>query len=310
MSPRQPSIYRAGNQPMNHIYHPGNHPGNPSRYHAFSQPGCHSGILMRYHPGNHSRYHQGNHPSYHQGTGTVGTLGIQVTTLDTVLYRDIDHAWCHWHRYPGWQHYRLLACCVPSWQCCHRECFPVVSVTGKLVRHKWENCMTVDRHAWTYRRDTTLASYLTIEELVEDLVTTVRLASLSMCHHCLCYHCQCVTTVCVTIVNVSPLSMCHHCLCYNCQCVTTVCVTIVSVSPLSMCHHCLCYHCQCVTIVNVSSLSVLPLSMCHHCLCYHCQCVTTVCVSSLSVLPLSLCRHCLCYHCQCVTAVIVLVRII
>ncbi|XP_037088159.1 alpha-L-fucosidase-like [Pollicipes pollicipes] len=44
---------------------------------------------------------------------------------------------------------------------------------GVLQKHKWENCMTVDRYSWGYRRDISLASIRSMEELTRELAETV-----------------------------------------------------------------------------------------------------------------------------------------
>ncbi|CAL8070943.1 unnamed protein product, partial [Orchesella dallaii] len=44
---------------------------------------------------------------------------------------------------------------------------------GVLIPHKWENAMTVDKNAWTYRRNARLSDFLTPEELISTIVQTV-----------------------------------------------------------------------------------------------------------------------------------------
>ena len=45
---------------------------------------------------------------------------------------------------------------------------------GKLVNHKWENTMTIDKQSWGYRREATLGDYLTTHDLLTTLVQTIR----------------------------------------------------------------------------------------------------------------------------------------
>ncbi|KAK7002605.1 alpha-L-fucosidase [Biomphalaria glabrata] len=46
---------------------------------------------------------------------------------------------------------------------------------GKLIGHKWENCMTLDKYSWGFRANAKLQDILTIEELLSELANTVSL---------------------------------------------------------------------------------------------------------------------------------------
>ena len=45
---------------------------------------------------------------------------------------------------------------------------------GKLQNHKWENALTVDKGSWGYRRNVDIGSYLSINQLIYQLASTVR----------------------------------------------------------------------------------------------------------------------------------------
>ena len=47
-------------------------------------------------------------------------------------------------------------------------------LTGKLLGHKWEDAMTVDKNSWGYRRNTVLSDFLTMDDLTSILASVVR----------------------------------------------------------------------------------------------------------------------------------------
>nr|CAD7439005.1 unnamed protein product [Timema bartmani] len=44
---------------------------------------------------------------------------------------------------------------------------------GVLLKHKWENCMTLDKRSWGFRRNAKLSDYLTTAELIQELAETI-----------------------------------------------------------------------------------------------------------------------------------------
>lgn len=44
---------------------------------------------------------------------------------------------------------------------------------GTKQNHKWENCMTIDRQSWGYRRNTNLNQFLSVHEIISTLASTV-----------------------------------------------------------------------------------------------------------------------------------------
>ena len=62
---------------------------------------------------------------------------------------------------------------------------------GHLVKHKWENAMTIDSGAWGYRRNVMLSSYLTACQLISELVSTVRYETNRSDELCVLATCTC-----------------------------------------------------------------------------------------------------------------------
>lgn len=65
-----------------------------------------------------------------------------------------------------WGHETL--CQHGDFYTCHDRYNP-----GVLQTHKWENAFTLDRKSWGNRQNTLLEDYMTAEEVIEQLVTTV-----------------------------------------------------------------------------------------------------------------------------------------
>lgn len=58
---------------------------------------------------------------------------------------------------------------------------------SSVQNHKWENCMTIDKHSWGFRREAIIADYLTMDEILQTMITTVAyggnlLMNMGPCH--------------------------------------------------------------------------------------------------------------------------------
>ena len=86
---------------------------------------------------------------------------------------------------------RVCVCGVCECDCvCERDIYIYLSLPGVLQKHKWENAMTIDRYSWGFRREATIDQYLSIQELVSELVITVRWAWPALHHHDVMYFCR------------------------------------------------------------------------------------------------------------------------
>ncbi len=44
---------------------------------------------------------------------------------------------------------------------------------GTLQLHKWENCFTIDKKSWGFRRNAALSDYYSTPELLKEMVKTI-----------------------------------------------------------------------------------------------------------------------------------------
>ena len=70
--------------------------------------------------------------------------------------------------------YSLEQCVGNTDVCIYVRASSCLPFPDTLQKHKWENAMTIDKYSWGFRREATIDQYLSIEELVAQLVITVR----------------------------------------------------------------------------------------------------------------------------------------
>lgn len=42
------------------------------------------------------------------------------------------------------------------------------------MNHKWENCFTIDKYSWGFRRNAKLQDFMSIEEILQTITESVR----------------------------------------------------------------------------------------------------------------------------------------
>ncbi|XP_037785481.1 alpha-L-fucosidase-like isoform X1 [Penaeus monodon] len=92
--------------------------------------------------------------SYWNSTGFLAWLFNDSPVKDTVVVND------RWGR--------GIPCHHGSYYTCTDHYNP-----GVLQPHKWENCMTLDKHSWGYRRNAPATDYITIHSLITELAMTI-----------------------------------------------------------------------------------------------------------------------------------------
>lgn len=93
--------------------------------------------------------------TYWESTKFLAWLYNESPVKDTVLTND---RWCD----------NGCLCHHGGVYTCHDRYNP-----GKLQNHKWENALTVDKGSWGYRRNVDIGSYLSINQLIYQLASTV-----------------------------------------------------------------------------------------------------------------------------------------
>ncbi|CAL4063221.1 unnamed protein product, partial [Meganyctiphanes norvegica] len=92
--------------------------------------------------------------TYWQSTKFLSWLFNDSPVKDTVVVND---RWGHDSR-----------CEHGSYVTCHDRYNP-----GTLQPKKWENALTFDKFSWGYRRNANMSDYLSIEEVLQELITTI-----------------------------------------------------------------------------------------------------------------------------------------
>ncbi|KAK4308856.1 hypothetical protein Pmani_019470 [Petrolisthes manimaculis] len=91
---------------------------------------------------------------YWNSTGFLAWLFNESPVKDTVVVND------RWGR--------GIPCHHGSYYTCSDHYNP-----GVLQPHKWENCMTLDKRSWGYRRNAPATDYITIHDLLTELAMTI-----------------------------------------------------------------------------------------------------------------------------------------
>ena len=97
---------------------------------------------------------EGPPPSYWKSMDFLAWLYNESPVKDTVVTNDRwgEGAACHHGGY---------------WTCSDRY------TPGSVIHHKWENCFTLDKVSWGYRRNAALNDYLSDHEIISTLAQTV-----------------------------------------------------------------------------------------------------------------------------------------
>lgn len=96
----------------------------------------------------------GANSEYWKSKRFLAWLATNSSVKDTVVWND------RWGEDSNCKHGSFLNC--------HDRYLP-----NSTVQHKWENCLTIDKHSWGWNRKSKLSDFKTTKELIDELVKTV-----------------------------------------------------------------------------------------------------------------------------------------